>query len=231
MTLVQGPLLKLANRPEWPASVDGCGIWRSRQADDTGAERKIPPLLLDSYSGEPSGNRREYRSRSSYLCQRLLGSTGLDDVVLLRRCYRLLSVAALLKNRLRTLPICECMSGRRMRLTVLTVAFVVATFPARTDTSLPVTIVSAGDLQKLCAADRKSSAYGMCFSFVGAALEFAYNVANPYGQKVCVARKLITVGRAVELTNHWMADHPHEDIRPGTYVVIEAVSAAYPCRH
>jgi len=118
-----------------------------------------------------------------------------------------------------------------MRPAILIVALAVATLPSRADPSLPVAIVSAGDLQKLCAADRKSGEYGMCFSFVGAALEIGYNVLNPYGQSICITPKLITIGRAVELTDQWMAVHPHDDIRPGTYVVIKAVSAAYPCRN
>ena len=92
----------------------------------------------------------------------------------------------------------------------------------------PIAIETGGDLARLCATDRKSSEYGMCYSFNAAVLETAMNNAI-YGFKICVPR-LVKVNNAVDLPSKWLRAHTDRANWPASKVAAEAYAAAFPCK-
>jgi hypothetical protein len=117
-----------------------------------------------------------------------------------------------------------------MRGAILAGAFVLVAFPARALDPIPgVTIAYGGNLQGLCAADRQSGEYGMCWSFIAAVLEVLEN-NSIYGYKVCVPH-LTNVDQAVRLTTDWIKVHSDSDIKAASLVTTEALAAAFPCKN
>ena len=85
-----------------------------------------------------------------------------------------------------------------------------------------------GHLAKYCAAPDQTTDYLVCVWFVMGALEVIVN-NQAYGLSVCPPH-MINSAQAVELTRLWLAAHPEQEVRPGSYVVASAVAAAFPCK-
>jgi hypothetical protein len=116
-----------------------------------------------------------------------------------------------------------------MKRAILAGAFVLAAFPA-TASTIPAIAINYGDaLEKLCAADRQSGQYAMCWSFIAAVLEVLEN-NSIYGYKVCIPQ-LTNVDQAVRLTTEWIKAHPDSGIKAASLVTTEALAAAFPCKN
>jgi hypothetical protein len=91
-----------------------------------------------------------------------------------------------------------------------------------------VPYIYGGDLAKDCAAPDQTIEYAICAWFVMGALEVIVN--NPsYGLSACPPH-MINGPQAVKLTRLWLAAHPEQELRPGSYSVAAAVAAAFPCK-
>jgi hypothetical protein len=116
-----------------------------------------------------------------------------------------------------------------MRRAILAGAFVLAAFPARATDPVPtITIAYGSNLQELCAKDRQSGEYGMCWSFIAAVLEVLVN-NSIYEYKVCLPQ-LTNVDQAVRLTTEWIKIHPDSAIKAASLVTTQALAAAFPCK-
>jgi hypothetical protein len=116
-----------------------------------------------------------------------------------------------------------------MRHAILASAFVLAAFPATASDPIPPIALWYGfNLEKLCAADRQSGEYAMCWSFVAAVLEVLEN-NSIYGYKVCLPQ-LIHVDQAVKLTTEWIEAHPESRIKAASLITTKALDAAFPCK-
>ena len=94
----------------------------------------------------------------------------------------------------------------------------------------PIISIQYGqDLARFCAGPSQSSGYRTCFSLVGTVLDVATSEHAVYGLKTCIAPPIGTE-KAVALTIAWLRRHPADDIQAASYVVAEALNAAYPCQ-
>ena len=90
-----------------------------------------------------------------------------------------------------------------------------------------ITYEAAGLLDKACNSKDTRDAE-LCFVFVGAILEVAAN-NRLYGHSVCVPPRT-SVSKAVQLTQQWLRDHPSEQTRPGSFVVVQALAGSFVCK-
>jgi len=88
-------------------------------------------------------------------------------------------------------------------------------------------LVYGSNLKPLCDADRKSSEYAKCWSFVAAVFEVLENSAPVYDFRACIPPPT-NFQTAVDLTTKWLHDHPDEDILAGSSVTAEALESAFP---
>lgn len=114
----------------------------------------------------------------------------------------------------------------------LYVATLIATFAASSalasDPQHPTALWHARDLANLCKADTHSTEYTMCWSFIGAVFEVAWN-NSIYDLKACIP-PLVNGQKAVSVTVKWLSEHPEEDaMQPASLATAKALAAAFPC--
>lgn len=113
----------------------------------------------------------------------------------------------------------------------VTAAVIAAMVPCLCGTAVAreeTTYLYGSDLAKYCAAPDQTTDDMVCDWFVAGALEVIVN--NPsYGLSACPPH-MINGPQAVKLTRLWLAAHPEQELRPGSYAVAAAVAAAFPCK-